>query len=106
MRAFFIEHQDRLLFGSDLGVSRFGLTLGSSGAEPDRREDTPRFFAAHWLYFETGTRGLSSPTPIQGRWTVDGISLPRAVLEKLYWRNAARVFSLTLPPEPSAPAEH
>jgi predicted TIM-barrel fold metal-dependent hydrolase len=106
MREFFIAHQDRVLFGSDLGVSADGLTLGSSGSDPDQRSGVPRFFRAHWLYFETNTKGLAHPTPIQGRWTVDGIGLPRAVLDKLYYRNALRVFSLTLPSEPTPSAGH
>lgn len=97
MRALFIEHQDRILFGSDLGVTPDGLSLGSSGAEPDPVAAVPGFFLAHWLYFETQGRGLKTPTPIQGAWTIDGIGLPRPVLEKLYYRNALRVFGLTLP---------
>ncbi len=102
MRAFFVRYQDRILFGSDLGVGRESVTLGSSGAEPDRRTGVPRFFQAHWLYFETQQPHLTHPTPIQGSWTVDGIGLPRSVLEKLYFRNAARLFSLSIPTsEPS-----
>ncbi|HEX7479854.1 MAG TPA: amidohydrolase family protein [Polyangiales bacterium] len=97
MRAFFLEHQDRVLFGSDLAVNPDGLSLGSSGAEPDTLAGVPAFFLAHWLYFETSTRGLKHPTPIQGSWTVDGVGLPKVVLEKLYYRNAMRVFGLRLP---------
>jgi predicted TIM-barrel fold metal-dependent hydrolase len=106
MRAFFVRYQDRILFGSDLAVYPGGLTLGSGGEEPDKREQAPAFFQQHFRYFETHAKGLASPTPIQGRWTLDGIGLPRGVLEKLYWRNAARVFSLTLPPEPKAAPQH
>lgn len=94
MRRFFDRFQDRILFGTDLGVGPDGLTLGSRGIEPDPPERLPAFFVAHWAYFETAGRGMAHPTPIQGRWTIDGIELPRAVLEKLYWRNAARVFGL------------
>ncbi len=97
MHRFFTEFQDRILFGTDLGVGPWGLTLGSSGREPDREERVAPFFAAHYRWFETDGRGMEHPTPIQGRWTIDGIALPRAVLEKVYYRNAARVFRLTLP---------
>ncbi len=106
MRKFFSDFQDRILFGSDMGVSSMGLTLGSSGENPATRSDVPAFFRAHWLYFETDTKRLPTPTPIQGHWTVDGIGLPKAVLEKIYFRNALRVFSLTLPMEPSAATGH
>jgi predicted TIM-barrel fold metal-dependent hydrolase len=97
MRRFFVEHQDRILFGTDLGVGRTGLTLGSSGEEPDTMAQVPEFFAAHFRYFETHGTRMRHPTPIQGDWTIDGIGLPRDVLEKIYYRNAARVFRLTLP---------
>jgi hypothetical protein len=96
MRQLFIRHQDRVLFGSDLAVNQRGVVLGSSGRSLDSVRDAPRFFAAHWQYFETHGRGLTHPTPIQGAWTVDGIGLPRDVLEKLYWRNADKLFSLGL----------
>jgi predicted TIM-barrel fold metal-dependent hydrolase len=98
MRRFFVEFQDRVLFGSDLGVSRGGLTLGSSGELPGTRAESRVFFERHFAYFETTRRAMAHPTPIQGRWTVDGIGLPRDVLEKLYHRNAARVFAIERPP--------
>lgn len=97
MRAFFVEHQDRILFGSDLGVGRDGLTLGSGGEKPGTREESRAFFARQFLYFETAGRRMPSPTPIQGDWTIDGIDLPLAVLKKVYAENAARIFKLKLP---------
>ena len=57
----------------------------------------PAFFASHFRYFETNARGFAHPTPIQGDWTIDGIGLPREVLEKLYAGNARRVFGLDTP---------
>jgi predicted TIM-barrel fold metal-dependent hydrolase len=96
MREFFVRYQERILFGSDLSVMPGGVVLGSGGRELDSADGAPEFFRAHWRYFEGQARGLAHPTPIQGRWKIDAISLPRAVLEKLYWRNAARVFALQL----------
>lgn len=101
MRAFFIEHQDRILFGSDLGVGPSGLTLGSGGDKPGTRAESRDFFSRQFLYFESAGRRMPSPTPIQGNWTIDGIDLPRAVLKKLYAENAARIFKLSLPPTSS-----
>lgn len=101
MRAFFIEHQDRILFGSDLGVGTYGLTLGSGGEQPGTRAESRDFFKGQFLYFETGGRGMPSPTPIQGDWTIDGIDLPVPVLKKLYSENAARIFKLSLTPTSS-----
>ncbi len=97
MRAFFIRWQDRILFGSDTGIDEEGLSLGSHGRERDRAERLPAFFAAHWRYFETDTRRMATPTPIQGRWTIDGIHLPAAVLRKIYAQNAMRILHIQLP---------
>jgi len=96
MRALFIEHQDRILFGTDLGVgSRPGdLMLGSTGDTPPTERDADHFFASTWRYFETNDRGFAHPTPIQGAWTVDGIGLPEDVLRKLYGGNARRLLGL------------
>jgi predicted TIM-barrel fold metal-dependent hydrolase len=96
MRRFFIEFQDRVLFGSDLGVSAEGLTLGSGGERPGTPAEARVFFARHFEYFETTHPKMAHPTPIQGRWSIDGIGLPREVLEKLYFRNAQRVFGVAL----------
>ena len=48
-------------------------------------------------FFETAGRGLKHPTPIQGRWTIDGIDLPREILEKVYHGNAERLLGVKLP---------
>jgi predicted TIM-barrel fold metal-dependent hydrolase len=99
MRAFFEKYQDRVLFGTDLGIGPDGddLMLGSTGTLPPTDDDVRRFFVATWRYFESNDRQFEHPTPIQGRWKIDGVGLPRAVLEKIYWRNAARVLQLTVP---------
>lgn len=96
MRAFFAAYQDRILFGSDLGVGPDGLTLGSGGERPGTRAESREFFERHFLYFETSLARMQHPTPIQGSWTVDGIGLSHDILKKLYATNAARVFNLTL----------
>ena len=77
LRAIFLKHHDRILFGTDIGVGRDHLTLGAPEPWPVGDADAPTFFAAHWRFFETDARGLAHPTPIQGAWTVDGIGLPR-----------------------------
>jgi len=96
MRALFLRYQDRILFGTDSGVGTGAedLMWGSTSDTPPTEADYLRFFDSTWRWFETDTKGLPSPTPIQGNWTVDGIALPRAVLEKVYWRNAARLLGL------------
>jgi hypothetical protein len=95
MREFFLRYRDRIMFGTDFQLGSDGsLVLGSAGRNPDPPERIPVFYEAHFRYFETADRDFPHPTPIQGNWTIDGIDLPHEVLEFLYWRNAARVFSL------------
>lgn len=96
LRALFVKHQDRILFGTDLGVgpSEPDLMLGSTGATPPGPADVERFFTSTWRFFETTDRRIPSPTPIQGRWTIDGLRLPREVLEKVYAKNAEALLAL------------
>jgi predicted TIM-barrel fold metal-dependent hydrolase len=86
-----VKYQDRVLFGTDLGVGR-GLMLGSTGRERPTAADAFLFFADHYRFFETRDRDIPHPTPIQGRWTINAIGLPAPVLEKLYAGNALRLF--------------
>ena len=90
MRAFFVKHQDRILFGTDIGLSARGIMLGSTGQNPPHVNDIKPFYEAHWRYFETREKAIAHPVPIQGDWTVDGIGLPPGVLEKFYRGNALR----------------
>lgn len=96
MRAFFVEFQDRILFGSDLGVGPEGtsLFLGSEGSEPPTADEERLFFSATRRYFETGDRDFAHPTPIQGAWKISGIRLPPEVLAKVYGKNAQRLLKL------------
>jgi predicted TIM-barrel fold metal-dependent hydrolase len=93
MRAFYERYQDRVLFGTDTGIGSEDedMMYGSTGAEPPTRADEVRFFTSTWRYFETLDRQFESPTPIQGRWKIDGVGLPEPVLRKVYFENAARV---------------
>ncbi len=96
MRAFFIEFQDRILYGSDLGVGPepTPLFLGSQGRDPPTDAERERFFSASRRYFETADREFDHPTPIQGNWKISGIALPRGVLAKIYHDNAVRLLEL------------
>lgn len=97
MRALFVRFRERILFGTDVQMGRSGSwVLGSAGEDPDPPERIPVFYEAHWRYFETADRNFRHPTPIQGDWTIDGLDLPREVLEDLYHRNAERVFGVSL----------
>lgn len=98
VRAFFLRYADRILFGTDLGLGPNGIMLGAPLAWRETRADVQRFFDATWRFLETRDRQFEHPTPIQGRWRIDGIGLPRRVLEKVYFDNAARLLHLDSAP--------
>jgi predicted TIM-barrel fold metal-dependent hydrolase len=93
MRRFYAKYQDRVLFGTDTGIGPddADMMYGSTGAEPPTRADEVRFFTSTWRYFETPDKQFESPTPIQGRWKIDGVGLPESILRKIYFENAARI---------------
>jgi predicted TIM-barrel fold metal-dependent hydrolase len=99
MRRFFLRWQDRILFGTDLGVGADprDLMLGSTGEEPPTAAEITRFWTATFRYFESRDRRFEHPTPIQGRWSIDAIGLPPDVLRKVYGANAARLLNVPWP---------
>ena len=93
MRRFYEKYQDRVLFGTDTGIgaAQEDMMYGSNGELPPTRADEVRFFKSTWRYFETPDHQFESPTPIQGRWKIDGVGLPDAILRKIYFDNAAKL---------------
>ena len=82
---FFVKHQGRIIYGSDIGFSE-------PGAGKDLAEEAARVTAsaeAHyrmdWQYF-SGT----GPVTIKSK-EVESLGLPREVLEKFYYKNAERL---------------
>ncbi|MEM6364981.1 MAG: amidohydrolase family protein, partial [Planctomycetota bacterium] len=74
-RDFFLEHQDRILFGTD-------------GPWPEAR------MRLYWRFLETRDEYMpyaeTRPLP-QGHWRIYGIDLPDPVLKKIYFENAAKL---------------
>jgi predicted TIM-barrel fold metal-dependent hydrolase len=100
MRTFFERWQDRVLFGTDLGLGndpRYWV-LGSGGDEPTSQRDVDRFFTSTFRYFESNDGSIENPTPIQGRWPINTVHLPGSVLRKIYGENAARLLDIPWPP--------
>ena len=79
VRAFLLKYQDRILYGTDLGFYS-GRTDEAAAREWENR------YASDWRYFATG-----DSFQYQGR-TVEGLSLPRPLLKKLYHENAVHWF--------------
>ncbi len=81
VRNFFIDYQDRLLYGTDL------IDNGTSTPEEliKKIED---IWLRDWQYFVTGEAMKSDLVnePFQG------IQLPKSVVDKLFFQNAQRVF--------------
>jgi predicted TIM-barrel fold metal-dependent hydrolase len=102
MRRFYEKYQDRILFGTDTGIgaAQEDMMYGSNGELPPTHADEVRFFTSTWRYFETADRQFESPTPIQGRWKIDGVGLPEPILRKIYFDNAAKLlhWKPSLPP--------
>ncbi len=101
MRQFFIDHQDRIVFGTDIGIADDYLMLGSNGAEMPTDADVRPFFDAHFRYLEGKSRQIDHPSPIQGRWKVDAINLPAAVLDKVYRGNALKLLGRVVEAKPA-----
>jgi predicted TIM-barrel fold metal-dependent hydrolase len=91
LQRFFTKFQDRILFGTDLAVSPDHWQLGSVSETPVGFEDAVKFYQAHFRFFETDLKNIDHPTPIQGRWKVNAIHLPPAILRKIYYDNAEKL---------------
>jgi len=72
LRSFYIEYQDKILYGSDFG--RF--------SEGESMQRTAEMFAANFAMLETD----------QMVWNSKGLNLPREVLEKIYYKNALKLY--------------
>jgi len=77
-RRFFMQYQDRILFGSDMSPDLDAYRLYYRFLETDDE------------YFNYNT----SEVPGQGRWYVCGLFLPDEVLKKVYSENAKRVLGM------------
>lgn len=74
-RRFFIQHADRILFGTDMGPDVDVYRLYYRFLETD-----DEYFPYH-----------TAPMPDQGRWNIYGLHLPDDLLEKVYHKNAERI---------------
>ena len=81
-RRFFINHADRILFGTDMGP------------DIDTYRNYYRFLESDDEYFSYGTGEI----PDQGRWQIYGLSLPDNVLRRVYFENAKKIFGIAFSP--------
>jgi hypothetical protein len=78
-RQWFIEYADRILFGTDI-MPQIAM------------------YQVHFRFLETADEYFAydaeAPVPTQGRWNIYGLTLPEDVLQKIYSKNAVRLFRL------------
>lgn len=93
VRRFFIDYQERILYGTDMGISA-PEDSGSADEAEAGRVRVEQMLSTHWRYLTRGDAFLfespmaSSDAPIQG------LNLPSDVVKKVYYRNAARVLDV------------
>jgi len=80
-RQFCLRYADRILFGTDAGADLATYRLYYRFLETDDE----------YFNYDPNPDGI----PGQGRWYIYGLFLPDDVLEKIYYRNAAQILSIT-----------
>ncbi len=79
-REFFIKHQDRIIFGTDM---------------PADTEDSIDVYRSYFRFLETYDESFYVPdydgTFERVRWPICGIGLPKGVLAKIYYKNIIKI---------------
>jgi predicted TIM-barrel fold metal-dependent hydrolase len=83
VRKFLIRYQDRILYATD-------LTQSSDVAPAEMAQEAATVWRADWKYLATGETQYVEAVQRDVR----GLSLPRAVIDKIYYANAHAAFSL------------
>lgn len=86
LREFMIEYADRILFGTDMASKWFVPTLDAKF--PKISEKVPQY----QRYFEFLETDKELPSGLKDEQKMRGLALPLDVLEKIYFRNAMRVY--------------
>lgn len=86
---FFTKYQDRIMYGTDLAV-------GPKDLASEVYEKAKKRWLSEWRYFNTAEQieiwELDEP--------VQGLRLPKSIVDKIYWQNAKRVFANSWPHVP------
>ncbi len=86
LREFMIEYADRILFGTDMASPWFVPALDKQ--LPKIRDKVPQYRR----YFEFLETDKELPSGIKEEHKMRGLALPLDVLEKIYFRNAMRIY--------------
>ena len=92
VRGFFIKYQDRILYGTDLTDSPPDPAARAQNppATADFAREADQVWRADWRYLATPLPQRVDAIDADAR----GLDLPRAVIDKIYWKNARRFFKL------------
>jgi hypothetical protein len=100
LRDFMIEYADRVLFGTDMGTKWFAPDLGGAADNFKTRTanykryfdflETDKTLPSDFVDVTKGQAGVRMG--VEGERTIQGLSLPVEVLEKIYFRNAMRIY--------------
>jgi hypothetical protein len=83
IRNFMIKYQDRIIYGSDLGMR--------PNNNPDQaRSRLHKRWLEEWLYFTTDKMMISEE--VNGEF--QGLKLPKAVVDKIYYKNAVQWYAI------------
>jgi len=100
------DYQDRILYGTDGSYRERDIPEG--GSVDTVAANLKAFHVAHFLFL--GTRQRMIPTPFDGnygryligwengytRYAHDGVGLPDDILEKIYFKNAEKLFGISV----------
>jgi predicted TIM-barrel fold metal-dependent hydrolase len=89
-RKFFETYQDRIFFGTDAVPPPAGEATPQQVFKDELYEIYYRFLETEDEYFDYAP----APVPPQGRWRIYGLGLPDGILEKVYFKNAARLLGI------------
>lgn len=100
LRDFMIQYADRVLFGTDVGTKWFAPDLGGAADKIETRApnykryfdylETDKMLPADFCDVTKGQEGVRLGA--EGKRQIQGLALPQEVLEKIYFRNAMRIY--------------
>jgi len=90
VRGFFVKYQDRILYGTDLTDSPPDPAARAQNppATDDFAREADRVWRNDWRYLATPLAQRIDAIKADAQ----GLDLPRAVIDKIYWKNAQRFF--------------
>jgi Amidohydrolase len=91
VRRFFIRYQDRIMYGTDLTEDPPGADERAQNPPTNAAQfsnDAEAFWRSDWIYLATSGKQRIDAINAEPK----GLALPKAVIDKIYYSNARRVF--------------